>query len=146
MQPNAKFVERMQLKQQASADRAIAREQRVQEEERRLLEIAKGERQVSERQAKAKVKQIEKTTNAETDKQLAIAQCDAAAWPVILAWLRRDAVLVLHEGLPRYVLGDKKGVFGPSLSAAYVKKLAKAGVLRPTGALRFRLNRQSPGE
>jgi regulator of protease activity HflC (stomatin/prohibitin superfamily) len=33
MNPNDKFVERMQLKQKASTDRAIAREQRIQEEE-----------------------------------------------------------------------------------------------------------------
>jgi len=72
MQPNQKFIERMQLKQKASADRAIAREQRVQEEEQRLLAIARGEREVAERQAKAKVEQIQKTTEAETDKQLAI--------------------------------------------------------------------------
>lgn len=72
MQPNQKFVERMQLKQKASADRAIAREQRVQEEEQRLLAIARGEREVAQRQAKAKVEQIQKTTEAETDKQLAI--------------------------------------------------------------------------
>ncbi len=76
MRPNQKFVERMQLKQQASADRAIAREQRVQEEEQRLLAIARGEREVAERQAKAKVEQIQKTTEAETDKQLAITRAE----------------------------------------------------------------------
>jgi regulator of protease activity HflC (stomatin/prohibitin superfamily) len=74
MKPNQKFVERMQLKQKASADRAIAREQRVQEEEQRLLAIARGEREVAQRQAKAKVEQIQKTTEAETEKQLAITQ------------------------------------------------------------------------
>ena len=76
MQPNTKFIQRMQLKQQASADRAIAREQRVQEEEQRLLAIARGEREVAERQAQAKVEQIQKTTEAETDKQLAITQAE----------------------------------------------------------------------
>ncbi|WP_096085832.1 SPFH domain-containing protein [Agaribacterium haliotis] len=76
MRPNKKFIERMQLKQKASADRAIAREQRVQEEEQRLLAIARGEREVAERQAKAKVAQIEKTTNAETEKQLAITNAN----------------------------------------------------------------------
>ena len=76
MRPNQKFIERMQLKQKASADRAIAREQRVQEEEQRLLAIARGEREVAERQAKAKVEQIQKTTEAETDKQLAITQAE----------------------------------------------------------------------
>lgn len=76
MRPNKKFVERMQLKQKASADRAIAREQRIQEEEQRLLAIAKGEREVAERQAQAKVEQIELTTNAETEKQLAITNAE----------------------------------------------------------------------
>lgn len=76
MKPNTKFIKRMQLKQQASADRAIAREQRVQEEEQRLLAIARGEREVAERQAKAKVDQIQKTTEAETDKQLAITKAE----------------------------------------------------------------------
>jgi len=76
MRPNKKFVERMQLKQKASADRAIAREQRVQEEEQRLLAIARGEREVAQRQAKAKVEQIQKTTEAETDKQLAITNAN----------------------------------------------------------------------
>ncbi len=76
MKPNAKFIERMQLKQKASADRAIAREQRVQEEEQRLLAIARGEREVAQRQAKAKVDQIQKTTEAETEKQLAITKAE----------------------------------------------------------------------
>lgn len=69
VEPNAKFVERMQLKQKASADRAIAREQRIQEEEQKLLVIAKGDREVAERQAAMKVEQIEMTTKAETDKK-----------------------------------------------------------------------------
>lgn len=76
MKPNEKFIERMQLKQKASADRAIAREQRVQEEEQRLLAIARGEREVAERQAKAKVEQIQKTTEAETEKQLALTTAE----------------------------------------------------------------------
>ena len=69
VEPNAKFVERMQLKQKASADRAIAREQRIQEEEQKLLAVAKGDREVAERQAQMKVEQIEMTTKAETDKK-----------------------------------------------------------------------------
>lgn len=70
--PNASFATRMQSKQDASAAKAINRENRLKEEEGRLLEIAKGDREVAARQAQAKVEQIEKTTNAETSKQLAI--------------------------------------------------------------------------
>ena len=72
IEPNAKFVERMQLKQKASADRAIAREQRIQEEEQKLLVVAKGDREVAERQSQMKVEQIELTTKAETDKKQAM--------------------------------------------------------------------------
>ncbi|MEZ5650266.1 MAG: SPFH domain-containing protein [Burkholderiaceae bacterium] len=91
MVPNTKFVERMQLKQKASADRAIAREQRIQEEEQRLLAIARGEREVAERQAKAKVEQIQKTTDAETDKQLALT---AAAKLLEQAQIERQTAAV----------------------------------------------------
>ena len=76
VRPNIKFQERMGLRQQAAADRAIAREQRVQEEEQRLLAITRGEREVAERQAAAKVEQIQKTTEAETEKQLAITAAE----------------------------------------------------------------------
>ena len=41
-----------------------------------MLAIAKGEREVAERQAQAKVRQIEQTTNAETEKQLAITSAN----------------------------------------------------------------------
>lgn len=74
--PNTEFKKRMRLRQQAAADRAIAHEQRIQEEEQRLLAIAKGEREVAERQAQAKVRRIEQTTNAETEKQLAITSAN----------------------------------------------------------------------
>ncbi|MBO6919654.1 MAG: hypothetical protein JJ858_14580 [Rhizobiaceae bacterium] len=76
VKPNVKFQERMGLRQQAAADRAIAREQRVQEEEQRLLAITRGDREVAERQAAAKVEQIQKTTEAETEKQLAITAAE----------------------------------------------------------------------
>jgi regulator of protease activity HflC (stomatin/prohibitin superfamily) len=70
--PNQAFAQRMVLKQQAAADRAIAREQRIQEEEQRLLAEARGEREVAERRASALVEQIQQTTEAETTKQLAL--------------------------------------------------------------------------
>lgn len=85
MHPNPEFVERMGLKQKASADRAIAREQRVQEQEQRLLAIARGEREVAERQASAKVDQIQKTTEAETEKQLAITNSEKIKAQALIA-------------------------------------------------------------
>ena len=70
--PNAAFVERMAQRQQASADRSIARERRIQEEEERLLAIARADRNIAERQGEAKVDQIDRTTKQETIKQVAV--------------------------------------------------------------------------
>jgi len=94
VRPNVKFQERMGLRQQAAADRAIAREQRVQEEEQRLLAITRGDREVAERQAAAKVEQIQKTTEAETDKQLAIT---AAERERESARIRKERAQILLE-------------------------------------------------
>ena len=94
VRPNIKFQERMGLRQQAAADRAIAREQRVQVEEQRLLAITRGEREVAERQAAAKVEQIQKTTEAETEKQLAIT---AAERERESARIRQDRAQILLE-------------------------------------------------
>ena len=74
LEPNTEFADRMKLKQKASADRAIAKEQRIQEEEQKFLEVAKGQREIATTQAAALVKQIALTTNAETEKQLAITE------------------------------------------------------------------------
>ena len=76
MKPNAKFVGRMEQKQEASAMRAIAREQKVQEEEQRLLAIARGDREVAERQAAMKVEQVEATTKAETRKKETLIEAE----------------------------------------------------------------------
>lgn len=98
--PNAAYKTRMERRQQASADRSIAREQRTQEEEQRLLVIAKGDREVAERQAAARVEQIAQTTGAETAKQLAITQAnqrkeqadiDRATAEIRLAQAKTDA-------------------------------------------------------
>lgn len=74
--PNEDFVKRMKRQQQASADRAIAREQKIQEEEQRQLAIVKGQREIAEEQAKQQKDQIAKTTAAETDKQLALTEAE----------------------------------------------------------------------
>lgn len=76
--PNNEFDERMKLKQKASADRAIAREQRIQEEEQKLLAEARGQREVAEAQAAELKIQIQQTTKAETEKQLAITEATKA--------------------------------------------------------------------
>lgn len=76
--PNKNFVERMEKQQKASADRAIARETKVQEEEQRQLAIVRGQREIAEEQAKVQKEQIQKTTVAETEKALALITANKA--------------------------------------------------------------------
>ena len=76
MVPNKRFQSRMQQKQDASAARAVAKEQRLQEEEKKLLAEAAGDRAVAEAQAKEKQIQIVATTKAETEKQLAVTKAE----------------------------------------------------------------------
>ena len=76
MIPNEKFRLRMDAKQEASAQRAVNREKRIEEEEKKFFAIAKGEREVAEEQAKAKKVQIKATTEAETTKRLALIKAN----------------------------------------------------------------------
>ena len=94
MNPNPKFKDRMKQKQEASAKRAIAREERIQEEEQELLVVAKGNREIAERQAQAKVEQIEKTTNAETQKQLVLTKAQEVKEQV---QIQKEAALIELE-------------------------------------------------
>lgn len=70
--PNEQFRGRMVKVQTAQADLAIARADRLKEEEAKLLSTAKGQRLVEEKRQETLRTQVEKTTNAETDKLLAL--------------------------------------------------------------------------
>lgn len=60
----------------AVSRRVIAKEQRLEQEEQRLLEIANGDTEIAKRQAAAKTEQIQLTTEAETQKKLAITAAE----------------------------------------------------------------------
>jgi len=127
--PNQEFKNRMRLRHQAAADRAIAREQRIQEEEQRLLAIAKGEREVAERQAQAKVKQIEQTTDAETEKQLAITSAEK---------LKEQAEI---DRARSRILLEKAEIDAQAVKvAADAEAYAKAAVLEADNALAQKLD------
>lgn len=72
LDPDDKYEEQINDRKAAASRRVVAREQRLEQEEQRLLAIQQGETDIAKRQAAAKVEQIEKTTNAETEKQLAL--------------------------------------------------------------------------
>lgn len=59
-------------RKEALGRRVIARDQRLEQEEQRLLKIAEAERDIAEEQGKARKDQIKATTDAETTKKLAL--------------------------------------------------------------------------
>lgn len=76
MSPNERFRERMTKVQESQAQLALARQERLREEEQKLLVITKGEREVEEKRQTSLREQIERTTLAETDKRLALIESE----------------------------------------------------------------------
>lgn len=74
--PNPQYKQRMQKVQQALADLAIARQDRLKEEEQKLLVTARGEKEVEQKRQETLRDQIEQTTKAETEKKLAIINAE----------------------------------------------------------------------
>ena len=72
LDPDDKFELQIQARKDAASRRIVAQEQRKEQEEQRLLAIQTGETNIAKKQAEAKVEQIQKTTDAETTKKLAI--------------------------------------------------------------------------
>ena len=76
LDPDDAFEQQIQARKEAASRRIVAREQRLEQEEQRLLAIQEGETNIARRQAEAKVEQIQRTTDAETEKQLALIQAE----------------------------------------------------------------------
>ena len=74
--PNPQYKQRMQKVQQALAELAIARQDRLKEEEQKLLVTARGEKEVEQKRQETLRDQIEQTTKAETDKKLALINAE----------------------------------------------------------------------
>ena len=74
--PNPQYKQRMVKVQQALAELAVARQNRLKEEEEKLLVTARGEREVEARRQETLRDQIEQTTQAETEKQLAVINAE----------------------------------------------------------------------
>lgn len=72
LDPDDAFEIQIKARKDAASRRIVAQEERREQEEQRLLAIQTGETNIAKKQADAKVEQIEKTTNAETKKQLAL--------------------------------------------------------------------------
>jgi uncharacterized membrane protein YqiK len=72
LDPDDRFEDQIQARKDAASRRIVAREQRLEQEEQRLLAIQQGETDIAKRQAAARTEQIQRTTDAETEKKLAL--------------------------------------------------------------------------
>lgn len=122
------FEEQQKKRKDAVSRRVIAKEQRLEQEEQRLLEIAKGDTDIAVRQAAAKTEQIQATTDAETQKKLAL----------IAAERQREEARVAKEtaaiNLERAKI-DAEAVTVAADAEAYAKK----AILEADGALAQKL-------
>lgn len=94
LDPDDRFEAQIQARKDAASRRIVAQEQRKEQEEQRLLAIQTGQTQIAKRQADAQVEQIEKTTNAETAKRLALIEAERQKEE---AAIQRDTSKVLLE-------------------------------------------------
>jgi regulator of protease activity HflC (stomatin/prohibitin superfamily) len=76
LDPDDKYEDQINDRKAAASRRVVAREQRLEQEEQRLLAIQQGETDIAKRQAAAKTEQIQATTDAETKKKLALIEAE----------------------------------------------------------------------
>lgn len=76
LDPDDVFEEQIKARKEAASRRIVAREQRKEQEEQRLLAIQAGQTAIAKEQASAEVVQIKKTTDAETTKKLALIEAE----------------------------------------------------------------------
>ncbi|EPJ2809270.1 SPFH domain-containing protein [Pseudomonas putida] len=74
--PNPQYQQRMVRVQQALAELAVARQNRLKEEEEKELVSARGAKDVEAKRQESLRQQIERTTEAETEKQLALINAE----------------------------------------------------------------------
>lgn len=128
LDPDDKFEERIQARKDAASRRIIAQEERREQEEQRLLAIQKGETDVAVRQAAAKVEQIQATTEAETQKKLAITAAERVREEARVA--KETAAINLERARI-----DAESVQVAADAAAYEKRV----ILEADGALAQKL-------
>ena len=86
--------------QQALAELAVARQNRLKEEEEKLLVTARGEKEVEAKRQETLRDQIERTTQAETDKQLAVINAEREKQRAEIEKDRRTAARQGHGDRP----------------------------------------------
>lgn len=122
--PNPQYKQRMQKVQQALADLAIARQDRLKEEEQKLLVTARGEKEVEQKRQETLRDQIEQTTKAQTEKKLAIISAEREKESALIAKLTSAELL------------EKAKIDGQAIKVtADAEAYAKQAVIEADGAL-----------
>lgn len=76
LNPDDAYEAQVVKRKEALGRRVIARDQRLEQEEQRLLKIAEADSAIAEEQGRARQEQIKQTTNAETSKKLALIESE----------------------------------------------------------------------
>lgn len=127
--PDDEYERQIGERKKAASRRVVAREQRLEQEEQRLLAIQQGETDIAKRQAAAKVEQIEKTTNAETTKKLALIEAERV----------REEARIAQE--TSEINLERAKVDAQSVTvAADAEAYAKQAILEADGALQQKLD------
>jgi regulator of protease activity HflC (stomatin/prohibitin superfamily) len=129
LDPDDKYEEQINDRKSAASRRVVAREQRLEQEEQRLLAIQQGETDIARRQAAAKTEQIQATTDAETQKQLALIAAERVKEEAEIA--RQTAAINLERARI-----DAEAVQVSADAEAY----AKEAILLADGALQQKLD------
>ena len=129
LDPDDKYEDQINDRKAAASRRVVAREQRLEQEEQRLLAIQQGETDIAKRQAEAKVDQIEKTTNAETTKKLALIEAER---------MREEARIAQETA---EINLERARIDAQSVTvAADAEAYAKQAILEADGALQQKLD------
>lgn len=128
LDPDDRFEDQIQARKDAASRRVVAREQRLEQEEQRLLAIQQGETEIARRQAAARTEQIQRTTDAETEKQLALIAAERQREEAEIA--RATAAINLERARI-----DAEAVTVAADAEAY----AKEAILEADGALAQKL-------
>lgn len=127
--PNPQYKQRMVKVQQALAELAVARQNRLKEEEEKLLVTARGEKEVEARRQETLRDQIEQTTQAETEKQLAVINAE------------REKQRAEIEKQTAELLRDKAAITADATKiTADAEAYARKAVIEADGALQPKLD------
>lgn len=127
--PNPQYKQRMVKVQQALAELAVARQNRLKEEEEKLLVTARGEKEVEARRQETLRDQIERTTQAETEKQLAVINAE------------REKGRAEIEKQTAELLRDKAAITAAATKiSADAEAYAREAVIKADGALQSKLD------